>query len=266
VSREPPGAREYYLDATYYDRAYRRYDADVPFYRRQAQRFGGPVLELGAGTGRITRVLAEAGVEVCAVERAPTMHRRLVERIGALPSQLQERVELRREDFRELDLGRRFALVVAPFNVVMHLYSASDLKAFFDVCRRHLEDGGHLAFDALTPDFKAFLRDPAREYRLRDLTHPRDGRRYRYTERFAYDFASQIQTVTGTFTRIDDPDTAFTVRLVQRQFFPQELRCLLRHHGFEVRSFHGGFEGEPLDETSEYQVIVARPRSDDEPA
>ena len=62
------GSEAHYEDGRYYDQAYRRRRHDVRFYTNLAVESGGPVLELGAGTGRVALAIAKAGVEVVGVE------------------------------------------------------------------------------------------------------------------------------------------------------------------------------------------------------
>lgn len=255
---EPAGARTFYRDARFYDHTYRRYRADVEFYLRLARRHGGPVLELGVGTGRIALALAEEGFDVVGVDRAAEMLARANERAAKKPERVREHLELREGDMRELELGARFPLVIAPFNAFQHLYDDDDIERALASCRRHLAPGGRLAFDVLMPDYRALVRDPSRFYRCRPTVHPRDGRRYAYAEAFSYDHARQIQTVTMRFTDLEDPERVFFTRLSQRQFFPRELASLLRCNDFEILSQHGGFYGEPIDELADSQVVIAR--------
>jgi SAM-dependent methyltransferase len=254
--REPSGA--FYRDARFYDHAYQRYRADLDFYLRLVKKRGGPVLELGVGTGRIALTLAEAGLDVVGIDLAASMLARANERAAKQPKRVRERIELREGDMRELRLGRRFPLVIAPFNAFQHLYDHEDVERTLASCRRHLAPDGRLAFDVLMPDHRALLRDPARFYKCRTTVHPRDGRRYAYAEAYSYDHARQIQTVTMRFTDLEDPSRVFFTQLTQRQFFPRELASLLRASDFELVSQHGGFSGEPIVELSDSQVIVAR--------
>ncbi|HEY8431612.1 MAG TPA: class I SAM-dependent methyltransferase [Sandaracinaceae bacterium] len=257
---EPLGARTFYRDARWYDHTNRRYRDDIDFYVRLARRAGGPVLELGVGTGRVALAMAEAGARVVGVDREPEMLARAAERLAKRSREVRRRVELREGDMRELRLGRRFPLVIAPFNAFQHLYEDDDVERALATCRRHLAPGGKLAFDVLMPDVRALSRDPSRFYKCRPVVHPRDGRRYAYAEAFAYDHARQIQTVTIRFTDLEDPEVVFFSRLTQRQFFPRELAALLRYNGFEILSLDGGFAGEPIDEDTQSLVVVARPR------
>src|SRR5580658_2226641 len=79
------GSREHYSDAALYDYEYRRRRADVTFYRELARRrltAGAAILELGAGSGRVTIPLARDGFHVTAVDRSPEMLARLRARVA----------------------------------------------------------------------------------------------------------------------------------------------------------------------------------------
>ena len=56
-----------------YDAQYQSYRDDLPFYLRLADDVGQPVLELGAGTGRVTEALARAGNAVVALDASAAM-------------------------------------------------------------------------------------------------------------------------------------------------------------------------------------------------
>jgi 2-polyprenyl-3-methyl-5-hydroxy-6-metoxy-1,4-benzoquinol methylase len=73
--RVDAGSREHYADAALYDYEYRRRRADVTFYRELAQkRLGGPgrILDLGAGSGRVTIPLARDGHTVVGLDQPST--------------------------------------------------------------------------------------------------------------------------------------------------------------------------------------------------
>lgn len=258
-ARERAGNEAHYRDAAYYDHAYRSYRPDVGFYVELA-RGSESVLELGVGTGRIAMALAEQGTRVVGIDRMPNMLERFRERLAKAPKRVRENVELHEGDLRSVRLEQRFPLVIAPFNVMMHLYERTDVEQALATVLAHLEPDGAFAFDVLMPDLAAMRRDPHRLYKSRPIKHPKDGKRYRYEEAFRYDHARQVQTVSMLFTDLEDEQNAFVIPLAQRQFFPCELDALLHYNGFEVDRYDGGFQGEPVDETTISQVVVAHPR------
>jgi SAM-dependent methyltransferase len=262
--RPPPsaadtrGSHALYERPRYYDHAFRQHRADVAFYTALAARSSGPILELGAGTGRITLPLLRAGATVTAVDRSRAMLDRAAERALALPSQARERLTLIEADLRSLRLRKHFDLVLAPFNLFMHLYTRRDLEAALQRVAAHLAPRGRFALDVLMPDLGVLRRDPARFYRCRAVLDPSDGHRYAYAESFAYDPVTQVQEVQMQFQRLDKPEIERTTPLSLRCYFPQELLSLLHYNGFDVIEHYGDFAGAAPHAESEHQVIVAR--------
>lgn len=257
------GAVAHYQDAAYYDHAYKRRRQDVAFYVALAKRHGGPVLELGAGSGRVTLALAEAGIDVVGVEPVAAMRARAQAKARSLAESARAHFHMRAGDARSVRLRRRFPLVIAPFNVFMHLYTRRDLERALATVLAHLAPGGRFVFDVLTPDLRAMIRDPGRLYR--GPTVRLDGRRYDYFEAFDYDALQQVQLVSMVFQNLDELEDLRSLPLSQRQFFPEELAMLLHYNGFEVQARYGDFSGGPLTADSESQIVVAgvaaRPRA-----
>lgn len=255
------GARAHYEDAVYYDQAYRRRRHDVLWYAERAKESGGPVLELGCGTGRVTFGIAEAGVDVVGVDRMEPMLERARARAAKKPRRVRERIEWCRGDVTSLRMDRRFPLVVAPFNTWMHLYTRPQLEAGLATVAEHLAPGGRFLFDVLLPDAGALARDPARVYRAGRAKLPETGRTYHYRERFDYDPVTQVQSVDLAFVGIEDPADFHLVPLTHRQFFPQELAMVLHYNGFEVLAHEGDFDGEDLHPDAESQVLTCALRA-----
>jgi len=153
--------------------------------------------------------------------------------------------------------AQRVGLILAPFNLCMHMYTRADLERALASVRAHMQPGGKLSFDVLAPDLGVLRRDPSRYYRCRPVFDPSDGHRYAYAERFAYDPQTQLQTVTMQFQRLDKPSEEHEIVLVLRFYFPNELEALLHYNGFRVLSHRGDFAGAALDADSESQVVVA---------
>jgi SAM-dependent methyltransferase len=254
------GAVAHYEDAAYYDLAYKRRRDDVRFYVELAKRARGPVLELGAGTGRVALPIAESGRTIVAVEPVRAMRDRARQKLALLPEDTRARIRLRGGDARTLRLGSKFALVIMPFNVFMHLYTRSDVERALRTVRTHLAPRGRFAFDVSMPDLRMMVRSPGRLYRGPGVVHPISGASYDYLEAFEYDPLRQVQLVSMIFQNRATIDDLRTLPLSQRQFFPEELVSLLHYNGFAIVTRHGDFERAPLSEESESQVIVARAR------
>jgi SAM-dependent methyltransferase len=128
------------------------YAADLPMWRELAAAEPGPVLEVGAGSGRVALDLARLGHEVVALDRDAELLGALADRGRDLP------VTAVVADARDFDLGRAFGLVLAPMQTVQLLGGAAGRARFLAAARRHLAPGGLLAV-ALADAVEAFDDD-----------------------------------------------------------------------------------------------------------
>jgi SAM-dependent methyltransferase len=136
--------------AEFYKLQYANYRDDIAFYARLAERLGARrILELGAGGGRVSVPLARRGFAVTALEKSPKM----LEMARDHASTEKVSLEFVCADARNFELGQKFPLIIAPFNMLMHLYTLSDQDAALACIKRHLESGGVFAFDLYQPNF-----------------------------------------------------------------------------------------------------------------
>lgn len=235
---------ELYDDPALYDATYQRRLSDVRFYVERARRSGGPVLEYGVGTGRVAFAMARAGIEVVGVDPSPAMLERLEAKRKRLPKLVAQRVETRRGDMRQLRLARRFALIVAPFNVVLHLDSTRDMERWLARVREHLAPEGELLFDVSVPQALDLGADPTEWHEAPRFRHPVTGRPTAYAERFQYDSFRQVLLIESRLW----PEGAARPRrvpLVHRQWFPRELEAILHYNGFTAIRLTADFSDLP---------------------
>jgi SAM-dependent methyltransferase len=251
------GSREHYLDPLLYEHGYKRRRADVHYYRDLALHSGGrgPVLELGCGSGRISLSLARVGVDVVGVDRAASMLAFARSRADRLPRRSGS-LQLVQADLRSFAFSRRFSLIIAPFNTLMHLYESSDMARALDCVRAHLEPGGTFAFDVLNPDLPFLARPPGRRYARTRFKHPRTGEWWIYSESVFYDAVRQVAFIRFYYER-EGRSRLRIVRLAHRQFFPVELEELLDRAGFVIKRRDGDFAGGSFASDSVSQVIQA---------
>ena len=122
---------------TWHDVENGAYDADLPLWRELAAGAGGPVLELGAGTGRVARDLCAQGHEVVALDSDPSLLAALAERdptVTTVPA-----------DARDFNLDTTFGLVIAPMQLMQILGGRDSRLAVLDRARAHLAPGGRFA-------------------------------------------------------------------------------------------------------------------------
>jgi SAM-dependent methyltransferase len=251
------GALGHYADPAYYTKTYAARRHDIQYYVTLARRSGGPVLEYGVGNGRIAIPMARAGVEVVGIDLSQPMLRSLADRLRSASSRVRERLMFVHGDMRSVRLERRFALVLATFNTILHLYELADVEAFLSRVREHLAPGARFVFDFSIPSAADLARTPDKSYGAPRLRDPSTGKLVRYAERFEYDPLRQILLVRMEFVPVDG-SRSWTVPLTHRQFFPQEMQALLLHNGFDDIIWSADFTDQPPGPDVDSLVVSCR--------
>lgn len=219
---------------------------DADFYVEAAVASGGPVLELGSGTGRVLIPTARAGVEVVGVDLSPAMLEVCRTRLLAEAPEVRARVRLIRDDIRTFELGERYRLITLPFRPFQHLTTVDDQLACLASVRRHLAEDGRLVFDLFNPSLEALVRDDlGREAGEEPEVVSPDGRRLIRRHRIlARDFVNQITHVELIYllTHPDGRQERLVHAFAMRYLFRFETEHLLARAGFEVDSLYGGFD------------------------
>lgn len=248
------GSADHYRDAVLYDYEYRRRRDDVRFYVWLARHLGSPVLDLGCGTGRVAAPMVRVGLDVLGLDLSAPMLARAQQRVRRVR---RGRLRLVRGDLRSLPLRARFPLVVAAFNTLQHIYRAEVLVELIHRAGELLADGGCFAFDVLNPDVRWLGRDPRKRWGRTRFTHPVSGEPLVYSASHSYDPVSQVASIRIFYEPLPGArGKPRVIHLAHRQYFPEELRMLVRSAGLRAAAIFGGFGGEPLTADSDSQVLL----------
>lgn len=214
-----------------YDKIARLYDPwsvsvveDVGFYVEEAVQSGGPVLELGVGTGRIAVPIAAAGIEVVGVDLSEGMLEVARERAELAGVS----IDLRHGDMRDPPAEGRFALVVIPFRSLLHMETDADRRSVLRAVAGRLAPDGRFVFDVFAPGADDIVD-----------THGR-----------------WLEREPGIWERADwDAGTRTLVLRVRGEGSDAEMslawlsvpewRHLLREEGFAVDALYGWFDRSP---------------------
>ncbi len=238
---------------------------DVTFYVDLARESGGPVLEMGCGTGRVLLPVARAldgpDGRVTGLDLSGSMLARLHAKLEREPGRIRSRVRIVQGSMNGFDLGESFALAIAPFRGFQHLVKVEDQLACLHSVYRHLRPGGRLVLDLFQTDPRrmhdsSFLQEsePSPDVALAD------GRRLSLSDRVvAFHRAVQVNDVELIYT-LAHPDGRLE-RYVQafpvRYFFRFEVEHLLARAGFRPVDVFGDFDRSPLGDFSPEMIFVA---------
>jgi SAM-dependent methyltransferase len=238
---------------------------DVGFYVDVACRTGGPVLELGCGSGRVLIPVARAGVEIVGLDASAAMLDVCRRRIEAEPPEVRARIRLHQGDMRAFDLPDRFPLVTMPFRPFQHLMTVDDQLACLAAVHRHLTPGGRLILDVFNPSLEALVRPaPTDETPEGAASQLPDGRRLERTVRIvAHDRAAQVIR-SELIYQVTHPDGR-RERLVHeaplRYLFRFELEHLLARVGFAVEHLYGGYDRSAFGSTYPGELVFVAIKS-----
>ena len=231
--------------ASTYDAIARLYDAwsasvteDIDFYVDLAREAGGPVVELGVGTGRIAVPVASAGVRVIGVDSSAEMLAVCRER--AVAAGVEHLLDLRLGNLVAPPVSDRVRLVACPFRAYLHLRTDDERLEALRAARRLLVPGGRVAFDVFEPG-----ADDIEETHGRWLE-----REPGIFERADWD--ARQRTLTLSVRGAAGESTMMLAWLS-----PAEWRALLEAAGFAVEACYGWFDRRPYT-GGEDTVWIAR--------
>ncbi len=231
---------EYDAIAELYDAWSRSVTEDVEFYVDEARAAGGPVVELGVGTGRIAVPTALAGVPVIGVDSSAGMLAVCARRAAA--AGVAERVDLRLGDLRRPPVDERVSLVTVPFRSLLHLETeGARLEALASV-RELLVPGGRFLFDVFAPS-RADVEATHRRWLEREPG---------IWERADWDEAGRVLTLAVR-------GAAGTTSMRLAWLPPQRWQELLERAGFAVRACYGWFDRRPYEGGEDTVWVAERP-------
>jgi SAM-dependent methyltransferase len=246
--------------ARFFDAEYADYSDDLPLVEAYARRTGGPLLELGCGTGRLLVPLACAGYEVTGVDLSPEMlgiARAKVEAAG-----VAQRVTLVQDDYAEASLAGKFRLTFVMMNTFLHLTTqAAQLRALRH-WREHLAPGGLLLIDIFNPDVAQLASLDGRIEWDKTWTDTRTAATVMKFLTRTVDLAEQIIRVNLIYDEIaaDGQVRRTLVPFDQRYLWRFEAELLLDKAGFALEAVYGDRMLGRFEGNSDTMILVARRR------
>ncbi len=234
---------------------------DVEFYLNLAQRADGPVLELGAGTGRVVWALAVAGFEVVGLDISGPMLERAEAKRAAVPIESGERATFIEGDMTDFTLDRSFGLAVSAFRAFQALLTPETQRRSLDCVYRHLRPGGLIALHLFDPRFEYLLPGSDAPRMHGECRHHQTNKpiRFETIERRSDPLTQTLEEI-WRFEELDDGGNVLRheeVTLALRWTYRWEMRYLLELCGFDIEAEYSDFRQSPAAYGLE-QVWVAR--------
>jgi len=230
---------------------------DLPLYLEYARFARTPILEIGAGSGRLTVPFARHGIAVVAVDVSPAMLALFRARLSMESSEAQRNIKVVHSDVCSLALNARFDLVIVPFYTFNYLLTAETQSAALQRLAQHLTERGRLLIDVFLPTSHLETPPLGRIVKV-DRVDLLTGNRIRGWNEYRYDRPAQIQNRQHTFEVLlangQTQKHAFTIR--RRYLFREQLELLFLTHGFVVEDLFGGYQREPVGDRFEQLIYV----------
>ncbi len=231
---------------------------DVPFWRAAALAAGGPVLELGCGTGRIAVPLGRAGVRLVGIDRSYPMLALARRRLAR--ARLTGQVGLVRGDIRAVPFpDAAFAMAMAPYGVLQSLLRERDLAATLGSVRRVLRRGGTFGVE-LVADLPSW-GEYQKRVSLKGWRHRRGGAHITLVETVRQDRARHLTIFDQEFTeRGGHQRLSRRFALTFRTLSMPQMARRLEKAGFEITALLGDYRGGSWHSGAEVWIILARRR------
>ncbi|MBM4425408.1 MAG: class I SAM-dependent methyltransferase [Chloroflexi bacterium] len=281
----------YDLLSRFYDLENADFVEDLDFWVGLAKESGGPVLELGCGSGRVTQQIARAGITIVGLDnsepmlalaraklnRKPELAARSILLLGDMTNFLLETPILQSQtsNFKSQSSSQlpnhpttqppnhpaRFPLIISPFNTFMHLLTAADQHSMLHCARRCLAPGGQLVLD-LTNPIPVYSDPPSEtltlERTLRDDANDLTIQQFSATR---LDRTAQLAHILWHYDSIaaDGSMKRALVPISLRYTFPAEMSLLLERSGLRLAHLYRDYDDSPLTDDSERMIVVAEP-------
>ena len=244
--------------ARFFDADYAGYLDELPVLQAYAHRTGGPLLELGCGTGRLLVPLAQAGHRITGVDLSPEMLR--LARAKAEQAGVTGMLTLIQGDYADAPLAGPYRLAFVVMNTFLHLPTQADQVRALRHWREHLAPGGLLLIDVFHPDVQQLATLDGRLEWDKTWTDPATGATVMKWVTRTIDLAEQMLHVNLMYDEIAaDGALRRTVATYDARYLWRfEAELLLDRAGFALEALYGGWDMAPFESASDRMIVVAR--------
>lgn len=253
--------------SAFYTNVARFYDAetsdktdDLVMYSRLAEESGGPVFDVGCGTGRVMLHLAQEGVEAHGIDDSAPMLEILRRKAAAFPH-LAGRLQIIEGDVLKTKIERKYPLVLLTYNALMHFHEQEQQIALLERLRQIVAEDGLLVIDLPNAGDTFASQDSDAMILDRKFIDPETGHLILLFSSSVLDRTTQLLYVDWIYDEVQEDGSVKRLLAphVLRYYFYAEIKLLLERCGFAIEEVFGGTDEEPFEDGSERMIIYARP-------
>ncbi|MFW9788546.1 MAG: class I SAM-dependent DNA methyltransferase [Candidatus Thorarchaeota archaeon] len=230
-------------------------NSDLPFFLEYARKMGSPILDLAAGTCRVTLSLALEGFEIVAMEKSESMLAAARKKLEDVPNEVASRIELIRGTMREFFLNQKFPLIIVP-NSFGHLLTNEDQLSMLSCVHKHLTDDGLFILDLYPGEHQyeqaEFVDAPSQLP---------DGRTVTRYGKITSDFERKLMRVDLRYVVEDSNGTIIQETNVvsgAALIFKHDIDNLILKSGFKIVDEFGDFEMHPYTMDSGRRIFILK--------
>lgn len=253
--------------SVFYTTVARFYDAetggktdDLIMYSRLAEIYGGPILDVGCGTGRVLLHLGQEGYPVHGVDNSREMLVILANKLKALPH-LKKKITYTEGDVLDYTSDKQFKLTLLTYNALMHFHTQEQQITLLKRLHALTAKNGRLVIDLPNAGDTFASEDSEAVILDRTFIDESSGHLIMLYSVSYLDRTTQLMRVQWIYDEVQADGTVkrlFVPHILRYYFYP-EMQLLLKLTGFEVAEVFGGTDEEPFEDGCERMIIHARP-------
>jgi SAM-dependent methyltransferase len=227
---------------------------DLGFWSSLARRTGGPILELGCGTGRVLLHLARAGYTVFGLDHSVEM---LAYLKSIIPESFRRSVNIFLGDMGTYHLSQRLPLIILPCNTYTTL-PAEERRRTLEQASRHLASDGTFALSIPNPVYLRLLPQRAEADVEEIFAHPADGEPVQVSS--AWRRSKDKLTITWSYDHLlpDGTVERLSFQVLQHILPLEVIQSEFETAGLQITDIFGDFKFSPLSPDSIYLIITAQ--------
>lgn len=236
-----------YNNPELYDAIHSNYIRDEKFISKYSQKIRGPVLELASGTGRLSKVILEEGLDYTGIDLSK-------EFIKVAQSRFKGNGEFFLDDMRNFNLKKKFKFVFIGFNSFLHNLTNVDAAKTIECVSNHMLDNGVFLLSIYLPDPSFLIRNQNILYPATDYFFYKSSQ-CRIMENNNYDENSSINTLFW-YLEIDGVLQEEKYSFKQKMYYPHEMDILFENSSLNIIEKLGSYDGSKMNDLSTMQIYI----------